>query len=217
VVTAEEAFAEISAWVLPFTATDGTIGWIKSSWDLAERSRVGIEIHDIYTPYVASARLESGRVVELQYRAKDGERLTHRLIRATNLITFCERWAHLVEAKARAYATGDLLTAQRLEAHGLEGRSPTEILDGLEAVMAEHRSTTRRKRVRGEEAEHLLRKVVDEYKEALKDKDPRPRVTVGNKLGYTPEHIGRLLVKARRMDPPLLGPAMRGKAGEESP
>lgn len=71
-------------------------------------------------------------------------------------------------------------------------------------------------RARGEAKAALLARVVEEYKRAVAAKSKQPRVVVGVKLGYSSQHIGRLLVEARRAVPPLLGPAKPGKAGEET-
>lgn len=68
-------------------------------------------------------------------------------------------------------------------------------------------------RKRGADAELMLRQVVEAYTEALAAGDPTPRKTVATQFGYTPEHISRLLKRARQPrngKPPLLPPDDRG-------
>lgn len=64
-------------------------------------------------------------------------------------------------------------------------------------------------RKRGADAELMLRQVVEAYKEAVEMGDRTPRKTVAAKFDYTPEHISRLLKRARQPRngrPPLLLP-----------
>jgi hypothetical protein len=62
-------------------------------------------------------------------------------------------------------------------------------------------------RKRGADAELLLRQVAQAYTDAIRGGDPTPRKTVAEQFGYTPEHISRLLRRAREARngrPPLL-------------
>lgn len=69
-----------------------------------------------------------------------------------------------------------------------------------------------RRRVQGAQAAEQLAEVVRLYRKAVEMGDPAPRRTIAGRLNYSNEHIGRLLVKARRQG--LLGPAKIGKPGE---
>lgn len=64
--------------------------------------------------------------------------------------------------------------------------------------------------------DELLPRVVEAYRAALASPLTRDRATqaVADQLGYQRGYISRLLSDARKMDPPLLGPAKRGKSGE---
>jgi hypothetical protein len=98
-----------------------------------------------------------------------------------------------------------------------DARSPTEALRMLSQSSAPSRRKAGNVR-RGADQEELLRQVADAYRAQLKAGNPRPRLQLAADFGYTVEHIGWLLSKARRPRdgrPPLLGPARPGKAGEE--
>ncbi len=73
-------------------------------------------------------------------------------------------------------------------------------------------SSEPRRRVRGAQAAEQLAEVVRLYRKAVEMGDPAPRQTIADRLKYSNEHIGRLLVKARQQG--LLGPAKAGKPGE---
>lgn len=62
----------------------------------------------------------------------------------------------------------------------------------------------------------ILPMVVDAYREACADPATMnaPTEAVAKRLNYARGHISRLLSEARKTDPPMLGPAQRGKAGE---
>jgi hypothetical protein len=70
-----------------------------------------------------------------------------------------------------------------------------------------------------ESRDTLLPKVVDAYREALADPNTRsaPTQAVADRLHFARGYVSRLLSEARRMNPPLLGPASAGKPGEEPP
>jgi hypothetical protein len=95
----------------------------------------------------------------------------------------------------------------------LDATSATEALRMLMAAAGRAPGT----RKRGAMREDLLRQVADAYREAVASRNPKPRETLAARFGYSPAHIGRLLMaarKARAGQPPLLGPAKRGRAGE---
>jgi hypothetical protein len=97
----------------------------------------------------------------------------------------------------------------------IDGGAPTEALRMLSHPSARRQPQTVR---RGAAREELLRQVAAAYREALASGNPKPRETLAARFGYSNEHIGRLLSQARRPrngQPPLLGPARPGKAGEE--
>lgn len=65
--------------------------------------------------------------------------------------------------------------------------------------------------------DEILRRVVGAYLAALKDPEQKHRATafVAEQLGYSRAHVGRLLVKARRPPHSLLGPAHKGRTGQQ--
>lgn len=90
---------------------------------------------------------------------------------------------------------------------------PAEALRSL--VYGQRRKPGTRKR--GPDSEQLLADLADAYRQAVAAADPAPRRTLAARFGYSPAHIGHLLMQARQPRPgrpPLLGPAIRGKPGE---
>jgi hypothetical protein len=85
-----------------------------------------------------------------------------------------------------------------------------------EALRALHRAARKpaRQVARGQERAELLARVAAAYRKAVDDGNPVPREALARQLGYSRAHIGRLLMAARKAQPPLLGPARPGKAGE---
>lgn len=71
---------------------------------------------------------------------------------------------------------------------------------------------TGRGRRRGADQEALVTRVVERYRELVSAGHRNPRQVIAAEENYTPEHIGRLLVRARREG--LLAPAKPGRAGE---
>ncbi len=128
----------------------------------------------------------------------------------TKLARLVEPWVQLALEYRGHQDSGDH--------HLLDESAPTP-----EAAIARARvalaGVTRRSgtRARGEAKKLLLERVAEEYRLALASGHKQPRKIVAARLGYSVEHIGRLLVEARRTVPPLLGPASPGKAGEASP
>ena len=62
----------------------------------------------------------------------------------------------------------------------------------------------------------VLPRVVEAYRQALANLDTRDSATqtVADQLHYQRGYVSRLLSEARKMDPPLLGPAKPGRSGE---
>lgn len=106
----------------------------------------------------------------------------------------------------------------------LAGRNPAEtVIDAqspAEALRILSQSATQRtsRQRRGPEFEQLLRNIADDYRRLVQIVgDPKPRVTLARKYGYSVGNIGRLLVEGRKPrngKPPLLGPAHPGRVGE---
>ncbi len=65
--------------------------------------------------------------------------------------------------------------------------------------------------------DEIVRRVASAYLAALKDPERKHRATavVAEQFGYSRAHVGRLLVRARRPPYNLLGPACKGRAGEQ--
>jgi hypothetical protein len=63
----------------------------------------------------------------------------------------------------------------------------------------------------------VLPQVVAAYRQALANPSTRshPTQAVADRMNYARGYVSRLLSEARKMDPPLLGPARPGQAGEE--
>ena len=86
----------------------------------------------------------------------------------------------------------------------VDAKRATESLRSLLYGLPRNPAGTRK---RGADAELLLRQVVEAYKEAVASGDRSPRKTVAARFDYTPEHISRLLKRARQTRngrPPLL-------------
>jgi len=97
-----------------------------------------------------------------------------------------------------------------------DARSPTEALRILSHSTSSQRKP--RKIRRGGEQDELLRQIANAYRAELDAGNARPRLKLAAEFGYTVQHIGWLLSQARKPrngQPPLLGPARPGKAGEE--
>ncbi len=108
-----------------------------------------------------------------------------------------------------------LLRGVPLDQTVVDAKSPTEALRMVDQAAARRRPHKVR---RGSQHEELIRQVAEAYKEEIAAGNTRPRKALAKRFDYTPEHIGALLVKARKPrngQPPLLGPTRPGKAGEE--
>lgn len=117
---------------------------------------------------------------------------------------------------AGRHAAEQLIKGVPLDQTVIDAKSPTEALRMVD--QAESRKRPGKVR-RGSEHEELIRQVAEAYKAEIGAGNSRPRIALARRFGYTPEHIGALLVMARKPrngQPPLLGPTRPGKAGEEA-
>jgi len=140
--------------------------------------------------------------------ANEAIEITTTELRKPSLLRSLKQW----EVVGRGYARQILAGVPEHEIK-IDGLTATQALRAL-AWSPRQRPV---KRARGGRREELLRHVVAEYRQLVADGDPAPRTTLASKFGYSPAHVGRLLVAARRErdgQPPLLGPALRSKAGE---
>jgi hypothetical protein len=98
--------------------------------------------------------------------------------------------------------------------------TPFVLDDGKRVPVATQRAVDARagERAKRTSREQVLPQVVQAYRAALANPSTRNSATqaVANQLGYQRGYISRLLSEARKMDPPLLGPAQKGKSGEWS-
>ncbi len=142
-------------------------------------------------------------------RGPDTARITQGDVRRRALVSELMVWCRIGWEFASRGEQG-----LREEEQLVQGASLDEALAAVRSLLID--PTGRReagRRARGDDRRRLLERVAEEYRSvALKEKNPRK--VVGDKLGYSAAHIGRLLVEARKTTPPLLGPAAPGKAGE---
>lgn len=161
-----------------------------------------IEVRGTFSP---TGRLREVEFVTLADRAE----VTTADLRMPAIIKALSAWHAVGQAIA-----SQILNGVPVERTIIDATTPTEALRMLSFAAAKPRGQARR---RGLAHEDLLRQVAAAYKEAVERGDPKPRVTLALQFGYSAAHIGRLLVEARRSrndQPPLLGPAAPGKAGE---
>lgn len=151
-----------------------------------------------------------GRVRSIVIKATDLDReVTASALRGPALISVFKEW------NAMGRDIGEQMIAGRAQRETVVDAKPAT--DALRALFSNVPSRPEKTRKRGADAEALIRDVADAYREAVANGDPKPRVTLAGRFGYSPEHIGRLLTQARKPrngKPPLLGPAAPGKAGE---
>jgi hypothetical protein len=118
-------------------------------------------------------------------------------------------------AAAGRHVAEQLVRGLTLDKTVIDAKSPTEALRMVDQAEARKRPAKVR---RGSEHEELIRQVAAAYKQEIAAGNSRPRIALARRFNYTPEHIGALLVQARKPrngQPPLLGPTRPGKAGEE--
>jgi hypothetical protein len=83
----------------------------------------------------------------------------------------------------------------------------------IHSAAQRQRPNPNKDRVRGQAAVELRRQVVQMYRELNETGIRNSRKTIAERLDFSPEHIGRILVTARQLGE--LGPAISGRAGEQ--
>jgi hypothetical protein len=185
--------------------TDVTAG-LGAAWPdvlvrIAPRGR-GIQVEGEFT--------RDGRLRRLEFTATGDGEVVSADLRRPSIVRALKAW----EVAARE-AARQILAGVPPRETVIDARTPAEALRALMSGAGREPGTRRR----GADAEELLRQVAAAYRETVAAGDPRPRETLAARFGYTNAHIGRLLTRARRPrngQPPLLGPARPGKAGETS-
>jgi hypothetical protein len=152
----------------------------------------------------------AGRLHLVQFEARNDHEITTADLRWGGILHGLKEW----EIVSRRVAT-QILSGASLDNAVFDARTPAEALRILDQGGRRHRPRKIRKRG---EREELIRQVAAAYREEVAAGNSRPRVALAERFGYTPQHIGALLVQARKPrngQPPLLGAAHPGKAGEE--
>ena len=198
---------------------------VEQSWDhvhdgRTDRVRVGLgaywpEVHVRIRPHGSDVEVRgtfspTGRLREVEFVAL----ADHAEVGTADL-----RWSGAIRALREWEAVGREITSQILAGRTpaetvIDARTPTEALRIL-SQSAQRRPAAIR---RGPAFEQLLRDIAEDYRQAVNEGDPRPRVSLAAKYGYSVAHVGWLLTQARKPRngrPPLLGPAHPGRAGEE--
>jgi hypothetical protein len=153
----------------------------------------------------------AGHLRRLEFTAAEGGEVVQSDLRRASVVRALKSWEVVAREVAR-----QILAGVPVRETVFDARTPTEALRVLMYAAGRQPGSRRR----GGEAEELLRQVAAAYRAALVAGDPSPRETLAARFGYTNAHIGRLLTQARRArggQPPLLGPARPGKAGEVTP
>jgi hypothetical protein len=157
----------------------------------------------------------TGRLREVELVALvDRVEVTTADLRRAALVRALKEW----EIVGRTVAQ-QILAGTPPEKAVFDARSPTEALRALSQSSSSSSSQHKPRKIRrGGEQEELLRQVAAAYRAEIKAGNPKPRLKLAADFDYTVEHIGWLLSQARKPrngQPPLLGPARPGKAGEE--
>jgi hypothetical protein len=220
---------ELSWWTTDPQAIADVIGNnllpIEKAWDWTHDGRGALvrvafnewpEINVLIRPKDATVTIggvfgPAGNLRLLQYEAKDpAAAITTPNLRRLPTISTLAAWEKVGREIARQILVEGIAEDQIV----IDGRGAAAALDRLTSAVPprprEHRS-------RGKERHELIERVATLYRAAVASGDPRPRTSIGRQLGYSTAHIGRLLMDARRPQgdgPPLLGPAVPGKAGE---
>jgi hypothetical protein len=175
--------------------------------EIAVRLRIGpsgpIQVSGVFN--------SAGRLHLVQFEGVDDHEITTADLRWGGILHALKEW----EIVGRQVAT-QILNGVPLDKAVFDAQTPAEALRILD--QAGRRQRPRKIRRRGER-EELIRQVAAAYREEVAAGNSRPRVALAERFGYTPQHIGALLVEARKPrngQPPLLGPAQPGKAGEDS-
>lgn len=156
----------------------------------------------------------TGRLRELELAAVvDSAEVTTADLRRAAIVRALKEW----EIVGRTI-TQQVLAGTPPEKAVFDARSPTEALRMLSQPSPSSSQDKSKKIRRGREQEELLRQVTAAYRAEIKAGNPKPRLKLAADFDYTVQHIGWLLSQARKPrngQPPLLGPARPGRAGEE--
>jgi|HubBroStandDraft_3_1064219.scaffolds.fasta_scaffold53056_2 hypothetical protein len=151
---------------------------------------------------------EDGRLTRIQTEAFGDVVISAAVLRRP-MIAALREW----EAVGRQIARQILAGVPEREVT-FEGLSATRALRILLGPSSGPRPPQRK---RGQLREHLIAEVARAYRAAVAAGDPAPIPGIAAAFAYSQPHIRRLVGDARRPRngrPPLLGPALRGKAGE---
>lgn len=184
-------------------------------------------IDDQRLPFDVRANVWEGQMTDVEFVATPGSRhsLEQKDLRTAGVVSLVRTWAQLGRDHQLAQRFAESRPSGLVE---LPAQGAADTLDDtLEATRSALSAwlpapeTAARRRLRGRDADELLERVARRYQELVAAGHPKPRVAIAAEVNYTPQHIGRLLVKARRPDPktgrpPLLGPARPGRAGERA-
>lgn len=152
---------------------------------------------------------KDGTLEAVQINAAAGHEITATDLRQLSSVRMLKEWDLVARELRRQIDEGTYKQDTKVDA--------APAAEMLRALNARRSTRTQGKRKRGAEAEAVLEEIVAAYREALAVNDPKPRMTLAKRFGYSAEHIGYLLSQARKSrngKPPLLGPAAPGKAGE---
>jgi len=181
-------------------------------------------INDERAHFEIRANVWEGRLTDIEFNASSGSgrSIEQQDLRTSGVVKLIRTWAHL----GREHQ----LLQRQLETDRLGGGLEITVPaagPGLDDAIEETRlrlgallpspETKTRKRLRGRDADDLLTRVARRYQQLVEEGHRQPRLVIAEEESYSPEHIGRLLVKARRPPYSLLGPATPGRAGEGTP
>jgi hypothetical protein len=163
------------------------------------------------SPFIYLGTFSStGRLRQMEIETVgDADEISAPDLRRPGVVRALREWA-----AAGRHTAEQLIRGVPLDKTVIDAKSPAEALRMVDQADARRRPARVR---RGGEHEALIRQVAAAYKEEVAAGNSRPRIALARRFGYTPEHIGALLVKARKPrdgQPPLLGPTRPGKAGE---
>jgi len=229
-VSSNNTEQDLDLWFsVPYDAGDGRMARVRVGVGygsaLPWHDYQTVEIDDPRAPFTIRGEVNEGRIAHVHLTRRQDGTIRQADIRALPIVSMIQQWAtvgreyqKITEAHFVAIADeGDIAAAER------ESRRYVDRLDNLwggssyqEAVRRSRdalRGGARRdvKRARGADAEVLLQRVVDEYRDAVGRHDPSPVASVARRLNYHRTHVSRLLRQARaRGDLP---PANRKEGG----
>lgn len=170
--------------------------------------RLRVRLDDPRRATLAEGEFAAGRLVCLHLRARPGAEITTTDVKSPSIVADVRRCADA----ARTIQAGRLVGVRHVELGPEVGRM-------LTVRPGEVRVGQRRRR--GQERDQLLRAVAEGYRALTRDEPVRQvRAALTTRLAglgylYDPGHVGRLIMQARAAG--LLGPPLRGRAGEAAP